>query len=202
MWNGKKIQLEPGQFVSGRNKISKETGVSPSSVNRSIKFFVSEQQLEQQATTTSSLFTITNWGQYQVSEHQNGQRVDSGWTTDGQRVDTKQEGNNVNNASYTLLREGMSFEQSAKAIQACHDGFGKIGIESIIQVLRVNGAMSPLDMKLTDKAAKAVELMAMDKAGAHLQAPLQTLRNYLSYEERPKNDHEERFAHSHGTGGL
>lgn len=91
MWNGKTIILNPGQFITGRKKISEKTGISESSVHRILKYLENAQQIEQQTSSTSRLITIVKWEDYQETEQQNEQRVNNERTTAEQRLNTQQE---------------------------------------------------------------------------------------------------------------
>ncbi len=88
------IKVGRGQFVSGRKKLSVETGVQESKVTRILKVFKSEQQIEQQSFTKFSLFSIVNYDLYQSGEHQVEQQMNNKRTTDEQQMNTN---NNVNN---------------------------------------------------------------------------------------------------------
>lgn len=77
MFNGKRIKLKPGQFTSGRKRISEATKVNESKVTRILKTFESEQQIEQQTTSRCTLITILNWDIYQHSEQQIEQQLNS-----------------------------------------------------------------------------------------------------------------------------
>ena len=55
---GKKIIVKRGQFLTSRNKLSIETGIQESKVERILKTFKSEQQIEQQHTFRSRLITV------------------------------------------------------------------------------------------------------------------------------------------------
>lgn len=88
LFGGDVITLQPGQFVSGRKAISNKVKVNENKVNRIIKFFKSQQLIEQQASTKNSLFTILNWSEYQESEQQNEQQVNNNCTTNEQQVNT------------------------------------------------------------------------------------------------------------------
>lgn len=91
LWNGSIYHLQPGEFITGRNALSSQTGINPSKVERILKLFKSEQQIEQRMTSTSRLISILNWSKYQMSEQQSEQRVNSEWTASEQRLNTKQE---------------------------------------------------------------------------------------------------------------
>jgi hypothetical protein len=91
-FNGSSIVLEPGQLVTGRKKLSEETGINESKIERILSFFKIEQQIEQQKTSTSRLITIINWKFYQQNEQPFEQQVINRRTSNGQPVITIQEG--------------------------------------------------------------------------------------------------------------
>jgi DNA-binding MarR family transcriptional regulator len=97
-FDGKKITLKKGQLITGRTDIALKTRLSPSTVERILKTFENEQQIEQQKTPRGRLITVVNYEPYQHG----GQQVDNKWTTSGQQVDTNnnviiKELKNVNN---------------------------------------------------------------------------------------------------------
>ncbi len=94
---GKRITLQPGQLITGRRKVARETKVDESKVYRILKRFKSEQQIEQRTDRQCSLISILNWDKYQQSEQRNEQRVNNDCTTSEQRVNTKQECKNDKN---------------------------------------------------------------------------------------------------------
>ena len=101
-WKGQEYTLKPGQFITGRNKLSEETGISPSTIERILKCFESEQQIGQRKTNGFRLISVTCWDEYQQSGQANGQRMDSEWTASGQRVDTYNNDKNNKNDNNTF----------------------------------------------------------------------------------------------------
>jgi hypothetical protein len=95
------IKLKRGQFVSGRKKISQDTGVQESKVTRILSVFKNEQQVEQQSFSKFSLFSMVNYDKYQSFEQQSDVKVNSKRTADEQQMNTD---NNVNNVN--KLKEG------------------------------------------------------------------------------------------------
>ena len=91
-WNGKLIKLQAGQFITGRKKLSDETGISQTTIERILKCFENEHQIGQQKTTKYRLITILKWKQYQDTDS----KTDSKRTTDGQQADTNNNNNNNN----------------------------------------------------------------------------------------------------------
>jgi hypothetical protein len=91
LFMGEKIMLKPGQFTTGRKRIAAKLNISESKVQRILKAFESEQQIEQQNGNKNRLITVKNWGKYQASEQQNEQQVNNKRTTDEQQMNTEQE---------------------------------------------------------------------------------------------------------------
>gem|GEM_PF-3752687 len=90
--SGKNMRLQPGQLVTGRKKLSDETGINESKVERILKVFETEQQIKQETFSTSRLISICNWITYQSDGQQNEQRVNNERTTGEQQLNTIQEG--------------------------------------------------------------------------------------------------------------
>ena len=91
MFGGKRIRLKPGELTTGRKVLSREMKISESKVQRVLKSFEIEQQIEQRTDRQCRLISIVNWDEYQQSEQRNEQRVNNDRTTSEQRVNTKQE---------------------------------------------------------------------------------------------------------------
>jgi len=85
-FKGKRVYLKPGEMITGRKKISQELGVSESKVQRILKEFESEQQIEQRTDRHCRLISIQNWEKYQSNEQQNEQQVNNYRTTTEQQV--------------------------------------------------------------------------------------------------------------------
>lgn len=90
LWNGKIQKIKSGQLLTGLNEISKKTGICRSTVDRILKLFESETQIEQQITTKFRLITIKNWSEYQKVETQNETQVGHRWDTDGNKQEYKE----------------------------------------------------------------------------------------------------------------
>ncbi len=68
IWNDHTIVLKEGQFITGRDALSEETGIHRSSIERILQFLENEHQIEQQKTTKYRLITILNWKDYQKED--------------------------------------------------------------------------------------------------------------------------------------
>jgi hypothetical protein len=71
--------------------------ISESKVQRILKCFETEHQIEQQTTRQNRLVSILNWEMYQQHEQQDEQQVNNKRTTSEQRVNTNKKDNNINN---------------------------------------------------------------------------------------------------------
>jgi len=91
MFSGSRITLNPGELITGRKVIADRLNISESKVQRILKRFEIEHQIEQQTSTTSRRISIQNWTEYQESEQRVEQQLNSDRTTSEQRVNTLQE---------------------------------------------------------------------------------------------------------------
>ena len=90
-----KIKVLPGQFVTGRKLIATACCVSEFKVERILKWFENDQQIEQQKTNKGRLITIVNWNKYQNCEQQNTQQMHKENTTNTQQMHTIKECKNI-----------------------------------------------------------------------------------------------------------
>lgn len=123
VYSGQRITLKPGQLVTSRRAISEnfKTQLSQSKVQRILKTFEIEQQIEQRTNRQSRLITILKWNEYQQSEQQSEQRVNNEWTTSEQRVNTNKNVKKVKKVKNIpeALREPLNdFIEMRKKIKA------------------------------------------------------------------------------------
>lgn len=123
IWNNKKHQLKPGQLLTGRNKLAKQTGIPPSTVGRILEYLESEHQIEQRITSKFRIITIKNWQRYQGPKR-GGQQTGSKPTASGHQPDTYKNDNNVKNEKKygglkdNVLRVSNTASQSSTAEEA------------------------------------------------------------------------------------
>lgn len=111
------IKLKKGQFVTGRKKLSLETGISESKIERILKVFESEQQIEQQTNSRNRVISIVSWDKYQQTE----QQTDSKRTTSEQQVDTNNnDNNNKNDKKINTIPPFFEFLEYAKTFEKYH----------------------------------------------------------------------------------
>ena len=84
LMNGKIVHVEAGQFVTGRKRISEETGIPESTVEDILKVFENEHQIQQQKTRKFRFITVVNWKKYQCSDSTSDDKA----TTEQQLADT------------------------------------------------------------------------------------------------------------------
>lgn len=94
---GEKILLQPGQLITGRKAIAEKFNISESKVQRILKSFEIERQIEQQNSNKNRLITIVSWSDYQSDEQQDEQPVNNKRTTTEQQVNTNKNVKNVKN---------------------------------------------------------------------------------------------------------
>lgn len=95
IFNKKKIILKKGQLITGRKTIAEKFDISESKVQRILKTFEIEQQIEQQTCSQNRLISIINWNEYQQSEQRIEQPVNNERTTNEQPVNTNNNDNNI-----------------------------------------------------------------------------------------------------------
>ena len=96
MFKGQKIMLNPGQLITVRKVISDKLRVTESKVQRVLKCYESERQIEQQTGNKNRLITIKNWNMYQCSEQQIERQMYNQRTTNEQQMNTNNNDNKIN----------------------------------------------------------------------------------------------------------
>lgn len=100
--NGNLISVKRGQTVTGRRRLSDETGISESKIQRLLSLFESLQMIEQQTNSKNRLISIVNYDLYQSRE----QQMNNKRTASEQQVNTNNNDNNDNNVN----NEYIAFE--------------------------------------------------------------------------------------------
>ena len=77
MYEGQRKTLKSGQLITGRKLISKALKINESKVQRILKTFEIEQQIEQQTNPRCRLISILNWHKWQGSEQQTEQQLNN-----------------------------------------------------------------------------------------------------------------------------
>lgn len=116
-FGGKQRILKPGQFTTGAYQLGVRSGVPRGTVERILKRFKSEEQIEVQTDRQCSLITVKNWEKYQDNKEQSEERVRNDRGTSEERVRTNQTLKNEKNEKNTIAtpsREEKPFDLSTE----------------------------------------------------------------------------------------
>ena len=92
IYEGERVTLKAGQFITGRKIISQELKINECIIQRILKTFESEQQIEQQTNPRCRLISILRWTDYQLDEQQSEQQVNNKRTLNNKN---KKNNNNI-----------------------------------------------------------------------------------------------------------
>ena len=84
LWNGAEVVIKSGQFITGRKKLSNETGIEESKIQRVLKKFEKCHMIEQQTNNRNRIITVVSWESHQESE----QQMNNKRTTDERQMNT------------------------------------------------------------------------------------------------------------------
>lgn len=97
LFKGKKIILKKGQLITGILSISKKLNINKDKVQRTLKLFENDKQIEQQTSSQNRLISILNWDEYQDVDKQNDKRLINDCETTDKRLITNKNEKNVKN---------------------------------------------------------------------------------------------------------
>ena len=116
------IDIKRGQFLTGRKSLAEATGIQESKIERLLKLFENEQQIEQQKKSKYRLISIVKYESYQGDEQQTNNKR----TTTEQQLNTD---NNVNKGNNENKREAIPYQLIADAYQKYYsDPTGNAGL--------------------------------------------------------------------------
>lgn len=111
MFKGQKITLKPGQLITGIISISKKMKVDKNKVQRTLKLFENDKQIEQQMSNKNRLITIVNWKLYQETDKENDKQVRNNWETSEKQLITNNNDNNVINIKKRKINKKKKSEK-------------------------------------------------------------------------------------------
>lgn len=140
MFEGKRILLQPGQLITGRKSLSLKFNISESKVQRILKCFENEHQIEQQTSNKNRLISILNWCSYQSSEQQIEQQVNNNRTTTEQQLNTNknvinkeiQEKEDEDGADHVQVIEQRFIQRRGKGLFLANDDI--LHIKAILEM--------------------------------------------------------------------
>ena len=81
IFKGEEIFLKKGQLITSTRKIASDLNINKSKIERILKKFEIETQIETQKTSRNTLITVLNWEHFQGSETQSETQVRHKWDT-------------------------------------------------------------------------------------------------------------------------
>jgi len=145
-FNHEQITIRRGQFLTGRNKLSFETGMKSSTVRNKLVKLSKTRFLTIKTTNRFSIITINNYNTYQSKQNEAGQQIgqpkDSRWTADEQQMDTNKKLKKLKNdknkvkyhefvfltvKEYEKLIERFGKELTDEKIENLNNGIGSKG---------------------------------------------------------------------------
>lgn len=84
------IDLKPGQVVTGRKALAKETGINEYKVYRLLGMLETAQQIAQQTFTKYSIISICNWSSYQDVAQQTAQQAHNKCTSSAHKEEVEE----------------------------------------------------------------------------------------------------------------
>lgn len=105
IFKGQKIMLKKGQLITGILSISKKLKINKDKVQRTLKCFEIDKQIEQKTSNKNRLISILNWDMYQTTDKPiDKQMINKCETTDKQLI-TNKNVKNVNNIYIILFNK-------------------------------------------------------------------------------------------------
>ena len=96
-FGGKVIDIQEGQFVTGRKKLSAETGIHESSIERILDKLEAVGEIEQQTNRDNRLITMKKWNKFQSNRTTDEQQANNYRTTTEQLPNTNKNDKNDKN---------------------------------------------------------------------------------------------------------
>lgn len=86
MFGGEPYKVEPGEFITSLNSLSRETGYSVSIVRNTLEKFKKHDFLTYQSTNKNRLVKISNWGKYQDKKQEDSKQDNKHLASNSQAV--------------------------------------------------------------------------------------------------------------------
>lgn len=139
IFDGKNVELKPGQLIIGRRRIGSDMGIHESKVQRILKCFESEHLFKQQTSNKSRLISICKWKEYQISEQVDEQQVNNKRTTSEQQANTIQEVLELKEDKEVKERRTIFFQTSGPLVESMLMRWG-------ITLDQLNGMLDDFDL--------------------------------------------------------
>jgi hypothetical protein len=140
-----KIELQPGQFITGRFSAAEELNMNPSTVWKYLKVLENNQSLDIKSNNKFSVVTIVNWEFYQAEKFSSDNKNDSKMTTKKQQKDTNKNDKNVKNKDKKIYMDFVLL--SDDEYQKLVEQFGQAKTDEMIERLNSYGHTTPKKFK-------------------------------------------------------
>jgi len=131
-WQG--ITINPGQFITSRDKLSAETGITTQRIRTIIERLKSTSQITSQSTSRFTMITISKWEGYQSTEDRKqpaDQPADQ--PTSNQQVTSKQPASNHKQE----LKELKELKEAFKEPKTTLDSESKTGTNTTAKIIKI-----------------------------------------------------------------
>lgn len=134
-----KVPLNPGQFVTGRNKAGVELGMAASTAWDYLKILESNKSINIKSNNKFSIISIENWGLYQSDDENHDSKLDNKLdnksTANQQQINTNKNDKNVKNdkeiykdiVEYLNQKTNKNYKHTTKKTQTLIDARIKEG---------------------------------------------------------------------------
>lgn len=143
-----KVLLQPGQFITGRNKAAMELNMAPSTAWEYLKLLETNNTINIKSNNKFSIVTIVNWTLYQmddeISDNKSNNKPDNKSTTNQQQINTNKNDKNDNNiykyiVEYLNEKANKNFKPSTKKTQSLinariREGFSLDDFKKVIDI--------------------------------------------------------------------
>ena len=178
------IELQPGQFITGRNALAeefnkgakKEQRVSPVSLWRWLRKFEEWQMLNIKITNKYSVVTVKKWDEYQ----QNEQQVNIKRTSNDQQVNTNKNVKNDKNEK-KFISSSSSERETENAFEFYENNFG------MIQPFQAD-LLGQLTDEFGNELVIAAMKIALKKNARHLNFVEKVLMNWKDHNVKTLED--------------
>jgi hypothetical protein len=124
------VELQPGQFVTGRNSAAKELKMKPSTAWDCIFVLKGNQTIDIKSNNKYSIVTVVNWATYQIPEEISDNKTDS---KPNHKPDSKSDTNNKLRSKEVKKAYGDFVTLTPTEYQKLCDRFGKDQTDSMIE---------------------------------------------------------------------
>lgn len=173
IFKNERITLKSGQLITGRRVIAEKFNIDENKVQRILKMFEKQHQIEQQTSTKNRLISILNWNEYQGERQQHEQQVNNKRTTSEQQVNTNKNDKNIKNEKNIIKEKEKKQTEIDKIIK---DSFtDKELIETIYEFIKMRKSIKkPL-------TTRGLELMIknLNKLSINVDEQIEILNNSI-----------------------